>query len=264
LWVKAVILDFDGTIYDSFPNGLRGAKDMFKEIGRRFFKGDEALIREMWGDSLISIIAALFPEENALGHRQLLKLWLECMEKRDKKTPPRLIPGTNAALKALKKMGLTIVIATNRSAETLYEALLISKLNLAHVDFIIAPNSSRAFAKFLAKRKAHPPIAVTPYKKPDPRYLIKLNRFLAKREILPSQTVLAGDTLVDAVTANIGKYGFIPVLTGAIGNSNAWWEASLAEENLPKVAIASSVKDMPLLIQTLRLRHSFENNQSAG
>jgi phosphoglycolate phosphatase-like HAD superfamily hydrolase len=237
---------------------------MFKKIGRHFSRSDETLIREMWGDSIFRITAALFPEESAAKRRQLFKLWLECLRDRDKKTPPRLIPGTNSALKALKKMGLTIAIATNRSAETLYDALLTSKLNLAHVDFIIAPNSSRAFAKFLAKREAHPPIAVTPYTKPESRYLIKLNRFLAKREILPSQTILFGDTLVDAVTSKVGRFGFIPVLTGAIGNSNAWWEASLAKANIPKLAIASSVKDMPLLIQTLRLRHSFENNQPAG
>jgi phosphoglycolate phosphatase-like HAD superfamily hydrolase len=238
---------------------------MFKKIGRHFSRNDEKLIREMWGDSIFRITAALFPEESSVQHRKLLKLWLECLKERDKKAPVRLFHGTNAAFKALKEMGLVIAIATNRSAESVYEVLLTSKLNLKHIDFIIAPNSSRAFAKFLAKREAHPPIAVTPYKKPDPRYLIKLNRFLAKRETLPIQTILFGDTLVDAVTSKVGRYGgFIPVLTGAIGNSNAWWEASLAEANIPKLAIASSIKDLPFLIQTLRLRHSFESNQSAG
>jgi phosphoglycolate phosphatase-like HAD superfamily hydrolase len=237
---------------------------MFKKIGRHFSRNDEKLIREMWGDLIIHIIAALFPEKSSVQHRKLFQLWLQCLKERDKKNPPRLFPGTNAAFKALKEMGLVIAIATNRSAETLYEMLFTSKLNLQHIDLIIAPNSSRTFAEFLAKREAHPPIAVTPYKKPDPRYLIKLNRFLAKREILPSQTIFCGDTLVDAATARAGGYGFIPVLTGVIGNSNAWWEASLAEANIPKLAIASSIKDLPLLIQTLRLRHSFENNQSAG
>lgn len=248
--IKAIGLDFDGTIYDSFPNGLRSAKDVFGNVGRPFRKRDEKTIRTMWGDSLLRIVAALFPEGTPAQHRKLLTLWMACSQEREKNTPPRLIPGTNAVLKALNGMGLTVVIATNRSAEKLYEALLTAKLNLKYIDYLIAHNPSKAFAAFLAARKAKPVIAGTPYKKPDPRYLAKLNRFLGGQGIMPHQTVFCGDAIFDAQTALAGGYNFIPVLTGPAGTTNAWWEARLDEAKIPKLAIASSIKDLPLLIRT--------------
>ena len=258
--IKAIGLDFDGTVYNSFRNGLRSAKDMFREIERPFCKRDEKTIREMWGDSLLRIVAALFPKETPARHRKLLERWLEYSREREKKSPSRLIPGTNAALKALKDMGLTVVIATNRTAEKLYEALLTAKLNLKYVDYLIAHNPSPEFAAFLAKRKAKPLMEGTPYKKPDRRYLAKLNQFLRTRGVAPQEMVFCGDALFDAYAAAAGGYNFIPVLTGPAGTTNAWWEARLADAKIPPLAIPSSIKDLPLLIRTLE-RSAEEQDQ---
>lgn len=248
---KAIVLDFDGTIYDSFSNGLKSAKDVFRKSGRPFRKHDEMLIREMWGDSLLRIVAALFPEESPTKHRKLLKLWLDCSQERERKTPSRLIPGTNATLKTLKEMGLTIVIATNHSAEKLYEVLPTVKLNLAYIDYLLAHNPSRSFTKFLATRKAKPVIEGTPYKKPDRRYLAPLNRFLNKNGVAPHETIFCGDSLFDAETAAAGGYNFIPVLTGPTGRTTGWWELKLAERRIAHLAIASSVRDLPFIIESI-------------
>ncbi len=205
----------------------------------------------MWGDSLSKIVAALFPAESNFEHRKLLKLWLEFLEERERKTPSRIMPGTNSTLRTLKKMRLLIAIATNRAAESLYEALLTSRLNLRYIDYIIAHNPSKLFAQFLARRNSYPIIEGTPYKKPDRKYIAKLNRFLEKNGIMPYETIFCGDTLFDAKTALSAGYNFIPVLTSSIGTTNAWWEAHLAELKIPLLAIASSIRDLPLLIDTL-------------
>lgn len=248
--IRAICLDFDGTIYNSFPNGLRSAKDLYRILGRPFRKRDERLIREMWGDEMIHIVAALFPKAAPSKHRKLLALWYQLSREREAMSPSKLIPGTNAALKMLKGMGLTIAVATNRSAEKLYEVLLTAKLNLKYVDYCIAHNPSRAFAEFLRRRRGKPIFEGTPYKKPDPRYLAKLNRFLRAQHVMPHQTIFCGDALFDAQAALAGGYNFIPVLTGPAGTTNAWWEARLADMKIPPLAIASSVKDLPLLIRT--------------
>jgi phosphoglycolate phosphatase len=251
--IKAVTFDFDGTLYDSFRNGLKSIKDLFRELGRPFRKQDESLIRTtIWGIPLRLIVAALFPEESPAKHRRLLARLLEYMDERGRKSPSRLVPGTNTSLKELKKMGLKIAIATNRSAETFYEALLQAKLDVRYVDYILAYNISPVFSQFLRKRKAKPIIEGTPYKKPDPRYLKKLNRFFLMNNIAAHEVVFCGDTLIDAQTAAQGGYNFIPVLTGPQGSTTAWWEAKLAEARIPALAIASSIRDLPLLIKTLQ------------
>lgn len=258
--IKAAVLDVDGTLLDSFPIGLRSARDMFKDIGVPFKRKYERIIRDTWGDTLTNIVIALFPEATETQRRRLFALWLKYIRAREAKTPPRLFPGVNPALKTLKEnMDLAVAIASNRRAYQLYEVLLTTGLKLNYVDFIIANNTSRSFAAFLKERNAKntkPVFVGTPYKKPDKRYLTKLNQFLRKRGIMPHEVVFCGDALFDALTAKAGGYNFIPVLTGPAGSSTAWWESKLAEINVPPLAIASSIKDLPLLIQTLnRTRH---------
>lgn len=251
--IKAIILDFDGTLFNTWQNGLKSTKDLFREVNRPFRKHDEKLLRNMWGEHLHKIIAALFPEAES-RHREYLYLWIGYSHKREKKAPSRLIPGTNATLKILKDMGLTVAIATNRSVNTLYEALLATKAEIKSIDYILGGNPPKAFTAFIAGCKAKPIIQGTPHKKPDPRYLVLLKRFLSKRGIMPHETIFCGDAPTDAETAREGGYGFIPVLTGPTGTTNAWWEAWLTQAGIPKLAIASSVRDLPLLIRTLEQR----------
>lgn len=249
-----MVSDFDGTLFDSFLNGFRGAKDVFKAIDRPFRRKDERIIRDTWGDTLTNMVTALFPDAPRSKRDKLVALWLKHSGEREKKTPSRPFPGANSALKALKDMGLIVAIASNRRADRLYETLLETKLKITWIDFIIAWNTSRSFAAFLKERNAKGPKPVfvgTPYKKPNPRYLNKLNRYLDGLEIMPHEVVFCGDALFDALTAKAGGYNFIPVLTGPAGSSTAWWESKLAEINVPPLAIATSFCDLPLLIQTL-------------
>lgn len=256
--IKAVVSDFDGTLFDSFSNFLKSAKDLFRELGRPFRKRDAALIREMWGDTLANIVAALFPDASPALHSRNLRRWIAHLLTREEQSPSRLFPGTNRALAAMKRMGLVVAIATNRRADKLYETLLPAKLDVKRIDFIIAWNPSRTFAKFLKERSGPPRFIGTPYRKPDRRYLAMLNRYLAGRGILPHEVVFCGDALFDAEASRVGGYNFIPVLTGPAGTTNAWWEARLSAINVPPLAIATSIKDVPLLIKTLNKMNDSE------
>jgi len=258
--IRAVVFDVDGTWLDSFPIGLKAAKGMYRDIGKRFRKQDEKIIRDRWGEPLSRIVGALFADATRAERNRAFTLLLNRIIKLETESPPKLIPGTNAAFKTLKiDMRLTVAIATNRSAEKLYEVLLRTAFRIKFVDFIIAHSTSRSFAEFLKQRTDKPIFVSTPYRKPDRRYLIKLNRFLNSKGIMPHEVVFCGDALPDAETAKAGGYNFLPVLTGPANNSTAWWEAKSAELKIPLFAIASSIKDVPMLIKTLNKVNSTED-----
>jgi phosphoglycolate phosphatase-like HAD superfamily hydrolase len=251
LKIKAVGFDFDGTLYDSFTNGFRALKDLYKKLNRKFGKEDEKIARDLWGTSLLKIVEALFADKSPVSQKRILKMLITLISEREKKYPSRLFPGTNQTLKELKDMGLGVFIATNHTASRLFREILKCRLDIFSIDYILAHRGVEKFKEIELIRRNFPAIDVTPFKKPDIRYVERINRYLKLQNILPHEIIFCGDSLFDAKTARIGGYNFVPVLTGAAGRTTGWWEIHLSSLKIPALAIASSVKDIPKIIKAL-------------
>ncbi|MDP3954654.1 MAG: HAD hydrolase-like protein [bacterium] len=207
--LKAVIFDFDGTIYDSY------GKDNLANMARR--KGltlpSDFHPSNYWGQSGEEIIKGLWPNENApeLLHELWGQLDIETLE---------LISGARDILSWFERLKLPhgklhCGILTQRSFKNL-------ELILKH----------HAILDLF-----HPELIQTPcrwyHKKPDPRAFDYMFSRIDELSISKEEIIYVGDTKGDFDASSGAGVEFVGVETGPLTKEN-WLELGLAENHTIK------------------------------
>src|SRR3989338_7311334 len=109
MFLKAVILDCDGVILDSFREGLRRIKLLAAMHDISFTRESRGSLTDLWGLPGIELL------EQGLGvNRALVRRMYVIWEKMDLSDPVPLIPGAPATLNWLRKNGFVSCLLTSR------------------------------------------------------------------------------------------------------------------------------------------------------
>jgi len=235
-----VIFDWDGTLINSSETGRRALRSLCKDVGRPQSKRDRKVIDEIWGGAGSKILDYLFPPETVrrlFPGRQYeeVREWLAIRwgKYSDSYRAP-LFPGAKWVLRRLKRQGLLVAIATNAEAPRFLKNLANRGLNARHLDFSVSSShSGRHSIGDLARLDSAPKFLVSPYRKPEHKYLRLLSDELRARDVLPQESLFVGDTKTDAEAAlRLASY-FAPVCYGPHSQSTSWWHKTLKELKMP-------------------------------
>ncbi|MDO8407670.1 MAG: HAD family hydrolase [bacterium] len=182
MFLKAVILDCDGVILDSFREGLRRIRVIAATHEVIFDRKARSRLTDLWGLPGIELL------EQGLGIGPMLsrRMYAE-WEKYDLVDPVPLIPGAREALYWLRKNGFVSCLLTSRHRKNLLEILDRADLE-------------REFTLITAREDGGP------YHKPDPRvFFHTLSTLELDKGIKKEECIFVGDTPSDILAgANAG------------------------------------------------------------
>lgn len=229
--IKAVFIDFDGVILDSWPIALEKLKKFSNEMGCPMTKADEILIRKNWGHPGKKILEILFPDKDGGFRQEFYQKWVN--EEKDvfQRNLP-LINGVEEVLSLLNAKGIITGLITNRGV-FLFLPVSEKENILKKFTFI------QTFGK--TDSVLHENHLISDFPKPDPRALDKPLKFLKERGIYPKETIFLEDSLISAKTARKRKIRFIGVCTGPVDTPEKWKKWG---EVKPK-DVLNSIADLP-------------------
>lgn len=215
---RAVVLDLDGTLIDSYTSGVRLMQRVYADLGHA--PPDWNLVRRLWGTYWPTLLEMVSPQ---VDRERFHRRWRELEATERLECPP--IPGAREAVMRLREKGLHVVLHTNRGKRERLDA----RLEEAGLHY---PNL------FLF---THTPDHGTP-PKPNPDSLRGVLRRLVPHGVASSKYVITvSDQAQDAEMACACEVGFIGVLTGAATSEDF-------EPFGKKVAVVSSIADVPNVI----------------
>ena len=184
------IFDLDGTLIDSAGDIRQALNLLLAEFDCAPLPLEE--VRQMIGDGASQLIV------RALAARQCIAPDIGAALRRFLEhyaaapvAQTEIYPGVAKTLQRLRERGITLAVCTNKPIG-LSETIL-AQLDLAKYFSAVLGGDSR------------------PYRKPDPRMLTEL---LKKFSASPHQSVLVGDSEIDAATAQAAEVPFILVTYG--------------------------------------------------
>ncbi len=229
--IKAVLIDFDGVILDSWPIALEKLKKFSKEMGRPLTETDEIRIRKNWGHPGKKILEILFPDENDGFRQEFYKKWVSEEKEVFKENLP-LIKGIEGSLNFLNAKGIITGLITNRGV-FLFLPISEKENILKKFTFI------QTFGKTdPALHKNH---LISDFPKPDPRAFDKPLKFLKEKGISPKETVFFEDSLISIKSTKKRKIRFMGVCTGPIDTPEKWKKWGKVK---PK-DVLNSIADLP-------------------
>jgi len=193
--IEAVILDMDGTMFDTIGAYVRAFNRGVTTFGLPSV-GREVLVEFLTqGVSLEDILRRLYPERAASEaefptrcRQAILEAYLN-KEQGEK----ALLPGARELLEKLRAHGLKVGVATGRLTEPDYEWRRFRELGLdVLVDALVTP-------------------AEVPRRKPAPDVILECARRLGVR---PEQCLVVGDATADVAAAKAAGACSVGVLTG--------------------------------------------------
>jgi phosphoglycolate phosphatase len=194
LKVELVIFDLDGTLLDTAPDLYKALRDTLREYGKEAPTFEE--FRKHIGGGAFGFLEPFLPPD--LLEEALLKLRKHYLEKYlCVETEP--FDGIVETLKALKKSGVKLAVATNKITEGANRVL--EKTGLIE------------FFELVVGRD------LPPAHKPSPKHLLFISDALG---VKPSHSVMVGDRSDDVLAA----------LEGGFLSAYALW--GYTEEKLPK------------------------------
>lgn len=213
--IRAVVLDFDGTILDSFRNSNLGK--VAKLRGRAM--PENLTFKDFFGKTAKQIIQTCWPDENV---EEFHELW----EETDRTNPAPLINGAIEVLNFLKKnLAITGILTQRRSNSLLpmlgyYNLLALFQLELLQT------------------------IDNWPHTKPNPNAFENILKILESNHGIMKRNILyVGDTSDDYRCASGAGIRFVGVETGPL-NKLSWLNLGLKLEN-----IIRSIADLPEWIE---------------
>lgn len=231
--VKAVLLDFDGVILDSWPIALKALRIFAQYLGYPLKALDEIKIRKNWGHPGKKLLEIIFPKKDENFRQEFYRKWLADEKNVFKENLPLpIIKGTIEVLEFLKSRGIISGLVTNRGA---YLFLPINEREeiLKNLDFVQTFGSTEV--------RLHQNHLVSDFPKPDPRAFDKPLAFLKERGISPKETIFLEDSLICIKTAKKRQIKFIGVCTGPIDTVEKWQKwGKLKPEN-----VLNSIADLP-------------------
>jgi phosphoglycolate phosphatase len=185
---RLIVFDLDGTLIDSEHDLADSVNTLLVERGADALPS--AMIGSMVGDGAAVLVRRAFEAAHLPIDETTLPRFLKLYDARLLNTT-RPYPGIVEALEAIGRYGVLAVL-TNKPLE--HTRSLLEGLDLA-----------RFFADVLGGDGAQP-------RKPDPA---GLRHLMSAHGVVPSDTVLIGDSMVDAATARsagtafcLARYGF--------------------------------------------------------
>lgn len=255
--VKAVTLDFDGTIFNSWPQAYLIFKGFIKQFNGPFQNlGEDTLnllIRNMWGNNGKQLLKWFLPDEN---QDELIRMWREFENTMNPK--PKIIDGFYPACKWLKRNSIVVALLTNRGAAALNKHTHHFKNSLENIfDCVQTCDPDQQREKILNPLGAKQPLSLhdnhlsSSYLKPDPKVFNPLIKWLNKHYKIKKEEVwYVGDTPVDYRASFGAKINFLGVLTGPLNTKKRWleWCPGMKENQ-----IIESIAQLPLFIKNLKI-----------
>lgn len=203
--IKVVILDFDGTILDSFNKSVKKHQETAKRLGLRVPRKSE--FRKIWLKGLPweELVKTFWPNDDELFSQEYRKNY--------RKFKYKSVPGILKTFDQLKEKCLLIIV-TSRS-----KVYFDKRVNDAKID------KSIFFAIQLLED--------SPFQKPDHRIYNQVLRRLKRLKINRQNIICVGDTLSDYEAAKGAGLHFVGVLTGA-ATKNDFLKAGLPLDNIIK------------------------------
>lgn len=234
---KAVLLDFDGVILDSWPIAINLIKYFADKFGWPISEADEEKIRKNWGHRGEKIFKLAFSGKNKDFYQEFYKKWINKereileSEKSFHKNMP-IIEGVIEALCFLKKKGMICGLITNRSANLFPSSPEINKV-LEKLDFIQTVDAGE-----IQLHKNH---LISNFFKPDIGAFDCSIKYLKKKGIKPEEITLVEDSLISINPVKGRGLIFVGVCSGPIDTTEKWQEwGKLKPKN-----ILNSIADLP-------------------
>ena len=234
--IKLIIFDFDGPILDSFPTAkkslLEGIEKLKKEKGVSPKKVilDKDVFINCWGFPGNKTLKLIFPllEE---GETELIN---DCWRKNELKRKIPFVRGARRTIKHLKNKGYFTALLTSRSHNIPLHLKGRGPEEL--FDMIQSLRNPKVYPE-----KVHNNHVFSTCHKPDPKVLIPILKWAAKKRISKKEMVIIDDTLVGLATAKNSDILFLGVLTGPLDTKEKW----LKYGKLDKKYVIKSVAELP-------------------
>lgn len=185
---KLIVFDLDGTILDSIPGIIESFRFALKQKGLREVSANQ--IKSTIGLPVEKMFTQLFPNKSKKEAREFANAYREYyVAKVVKKT--KLYPGAKRTITELKKRGKKLAVATSKRRH-ITKKILTQRGILCFFDFILCSDDVQK-------------------PKPDPEILFTA---LKKANETAEDSIMVGDTVIDALTAKNAKMRAIGVTFG--------------------------------------------------
>lgn len=189
--VKATIFDLDGTILDSFREGLRRIKIVAAVYDIPFKREHYKKLTELWGLPGIELLV----QGLGLGEEFAKTIFYPAWERLDLNQPISLVPRVREVLGWLRRNKIITTILTSRHKEHVVD--MLDRLDLLRDFSIISTKFD------------------TPHRKPDPRvFYYTLEELKDKFKIEKTECVFVGDTPADVDAGKAAGIETLLVQTG--------------------------------------------------
>jgi phosphoglycolate phosphatase len=184
-----IVFDLDGTLVDSLADLQRALNLTLAE----FRCGPLALpkVQSMVGDGVGQLVARALEATGCEADPQEAVARYLAHYEADPVAHTQLYPGVRATLEGLRQEGIPLAVLTNKLARS--TQLVLERLDLA-----------RYFARVVSGDSLE-------FRKPDPRVLLAV---LAAFGARPAESLMVGDSEVDADTAHAAGVPFVQVTYG--------------------------------------------------
>jgi pyrophosphatase PpaX len=216
--LKAVLMDFDGVISDSFREGLRRIRTIAAIHDVQFLRETRSRLTNLWGLPGIELLERGLSVNRALAERMYAD-W----EKMDLANPIQLIPGSRETLYWLRKNSFVRCLITSRRRENL--TAILDKDDLI-----------REFDSITMREDC-------PYHKPNPLVFEHAFTMLSSIGIGKEHCIFVGDTPSDILAGKSAGMRTLVVQTGPYLLEHVNQHPIALED------ILQSIDDLPMWIE---------------
>lgn len=217
--MEAVIVDFDGTILDSYSYSLKHLGWLAERNGLALTPAIRQTMLNDWGNTGTKFLQNAFGIDRERARRMYLE-W----EAIDTEDPMPLVKGTRETLDWLHRRGYTVCMLTSRHRTTLMPILTRERLQ-------------NHFARITAREDSS-------YSKPDGRAFTGILQTLARQNVSREECLFVGDTGIDI------RAGENAGITTVVVETGPYREAHYKTHPLPEDRIIASIADLPVWINS--------------
>ncbi|MCR4334034.1 MAG: HAD family hydrolase [Patescibacteria group bacterium] len=217
---QAIIVDFDGTILDSYQDAFKHLDWLAKRNGLSITPEIRQKMEETWGHTGIEFL------QNAFGvERERAKRMYQEWEELDNENPIPLVKGVRETLGWFREQCLTVCILTSRHRESVMSILAREGLQ-------------NYFARITAREDSA-------YSKPDGRAFTGTLQMLTRQNVRREECLFVGDTFVDIEAGRNAGIRTVIVETGPYRNGHD------KTHPVPENHVIPSIKDLPDWINSM-------------
>ena len=217
--IKAVILDFDGTLLDSYSYGFKHLGWIAERYGFSLTADIRQKMLETWGHTGIEFLQSLFGIDEAVARRMYLD-W----EALDTEDPIPLVSGAMTTLQWFREQTYTACVLTSRHRKTVMSILARERLH----DY---------FARITAREDSN-------FTKPDRRAFIGILQTLARQKVCREECLFVGDTFIDIEAGRNVGINTVVVETGPYRHEHH------KTHPVPEDHVIPSIANLPSWIQS--------------